>query len=238
MTWTKSACLLLAAISPSCANAGLSSFFDFDILYLGDDNTALAPGSDEPDGATLFPGDWFQWTIASADDRFWFVETGGGFFPLMAFSADLPADYVADVTLSLRNDGTEVFSLSESALLTSEVHAGTNTVTLPTGLVFDEMVLDYQLVSVSPVEPLDPAELILSSRLPIFGAPENNRFAPGIVFVPEPVGPHPDVVRGGGWALPTALNAAGRPEPAERWSGKPLRSDRLRGHAGAGLRSI
>lgn len=71
------------------------------------------------------------------------------------------------------------------------MHVGTNTIELPTGLTFDEMVLEYALDAMTPADPNDSADTILPGPLPIFGPPELNPFYPGIVFervddVPEP----------------------------------------------------
>lgn len=185
MKWTVDAAVALFVVVLVASTANADNFV-FDIEYLGDDQTSLAPGSDEPDGLSLEVGDTFQWTIASADDRFWLVETGGTFFPLMGINVSPSAVRTGDFSLSLRNDGVEVFAESGVGVTTQEVHLGTNTIVLPTGLLFDEMFLDYELTAVDPIDPLDPATTILDGRLPIFGAPENNQFSPGIVFVPEP----------------------------------------------------
>ncbi|MEE9404154.1 MAG: PEP-CTERM sorting domain-containing protein [Algisphaera sp.] len=178
-----------------------AAHFDFDVVYLGNDLTELAPESNEPIGTSLVPSDTFQWTLTSADDRFWLVETAGNFFPLAGLQVNEQGDRIGDFDLVLRNDGLDVFELSETGALNSKVHIGTNTVALPEGLAFDEMSLFYTLVSAVTV-PLDDDEgdgggggaffpedvsTTLRSRVPIFGAPENNQFSPGIVYsVPEP----------------------------------------------------
>ncbi len=175
--------LLAGLASPGSA----ATNYVFDVEYLGNDNAQLAPGSDDPVGAMLLPGDTFQWTIASADARFWRVETGGDFFPFMAFGVNPAGVRVGDFSLVLRNDGGDVFSLIGTDVTNQEVHLGTNTVTLPTGLDFDEMFLDYSLDSADDLgQPPTPANTTLEGLLPIFGAPEQNQFSPGIVFIPEP----------------------------------------------------
>ena len=161
--------------------------FVFDIEYFGNDATQLAPGSDEPTGLLVSPGDSFQWTIAPVDDRYWLVESGGSFFPLMAFNVNPSGSRTGDFDLILRNNGADVFNLMEVDVENQEVHLGTNTVELPIGLEFDEMFLDYSFTSAADiVDPFASVETTIADRLPIFGAPENNTFFPGIVFVPEP----------------------------------------------------
>lgn len=158
----------------------------FDIDYFGDDVAALAPGSDDPDGLQLFPGDDFQWTIALADERFWLVEITSSHFPLMAFTANPSGRRTGDFDLVLRNNGVEVFSLSETVVQTQEVHVGTNTIDLDAGLAFDEMFLDFTLTASEDLITGDPVDTFLQGLLPIFGAPESNQFSPGILLVPEP----------------------------------------------------
>ncbi len=182
-----SRCALLGLLLSASAAPAFGDNFVFDVEYLGDDQTQLVPGSDEPVGQFIEPGDTFQWTIESVVGSYWLVESGGGFFPLMAFSVDPAGARTGDFTLVLRKDGADVFSLVGDDVITQEVHLGTNTVELPTGLMFDEMFLDFELIeSISVVDPGFPVDTQIDSRLPIFGAPENNTFSPGIIFVPEP----------------------------------------------------
>lgn len=178
--------VLVAALFSLYVTSAVAANFVFDVRYLGNDLTELAPGSDEPIGAMLEVGDTFQWTIAAADDGFWLVETGGGFFPLMAFPVDPGGVRTGDYTLTLSRNGVEVFSESQAGVTTQEVHLGTNTINLIEGLAFDEMFLDYELTAAVDLVMNDPVSTTIESRLPVFGAPESNPFAPGIVYVPEP----------------------------------------------------
>jgi hypothetical protein len=189
---------LVAALGLANATLAFPSHaasFSFDVLYSGSGNASLVWGSDNPVGTSMFDGDSFVWHISAAGDGYWDVQTGGNFFPLMAFGVQESGARTGEFTLTLRNDGIEVFSLSETAALNNYVHLGTNTINLPTGLMFDEMRLDYALTTAleSPEYTSDPDKLqpIASTPtglLPIFGAPELNPFYPGIIYgpVPEP----------------------------------------------------
>lgn len=172
--------LLVLSAAPVCGAS-----FVFNAQYEGNNVATLAPGSDNPDGASLAPGDDFVWTIASVDSRYWRVEETKGYFALMAFAVNPPGIRTGDFELVLRNDGAEVFSLSETAVETQEVHVGTNTVDLTADVLFDEMQITYTLTASEDLVG-DPVDTVLSGLLPIFGAPENNQFETGIVFVPEP----------------------------------------------------
>ncbi|QDU87205.1 hypothetical protein Pla175_05620 [Pirellulimonas nuda] len=165
----------------------------FDIQYFGDDVSLVAPGSQDPTGVTLSPGDTFQWTIAAQDNHYWRVDAAVDFFALMAFTVDPDGLRTGDFSLALRNNGADVLNLMQSNEPTSEVHIGTNGVLLPLGLEFDEMFLDYLLVdSVELLEnAADPDNLMqvdttIQGLLPVLGMPENNEFSPGVVYVPEP----------------------------------------------------
>ncbi|MCA9235658.1 MAG: hypothetical protein KDA44_09300 [Planctomycetales bacterium] len=185
----------LALLGPMAVHSTAANY-SFDVAYSGSGVAALLAGSDNPVGTSLFDGDSFAWTIAAQGAGHWRVDVGGAFFPLMAFGAQPSGTRTGDFTLELFNDGSSVFNLSEVAAINSEVHVGTNTVNLPAGLEFDVMSLDYQLTTAvelasGAVDPnnLQPVSTDLQGLLPIFGAPEENSFSPGISYiVPEPSG--------------------------------------------------
>lgn len=181
--WIAGFLLILAANQLQAAS------YNFDIQYFGSGVTSLAPGSDEPVGTNLQPNDDFLWQIIAQDGAYWKVVTGGDFFPLMAFECDPSGDRFGDFSLKLFDNGVEVFSLSALDEGTSQAHVGTNTVTLPTDLTFDELSLTYRLNSALEVKEtaadpnnLQSVDTILQGRLPIFGPPESYD---GIVYVPE-----------------------------------------------------
>ena len=161
----------------------------FDVVYFGQNQAQLVAGSENPDGFSLLAGDRFLWSISADGNGEWRVEQAGpsGFFPLMAFAADESALRTGDFTLTLLNNGAEVFSHSEANSEQTQVHVGTNSIVLDTGLVFDQMVLNYSLISAVTLDAQPvPADTTLRGLLPIFGAPEMNTFYPGIVYAPVP----------------------------------------------------
>lgn len=176
--------------------------YNFDVLYSGAGVATLNAGSDNPYGLALFEGDTFSWTITAQGADAWTVVTGGDFFPLMGFAVDEPGDRVGDFTLTLNNGGSSVFTASETDVVTSEVHLGTNDINLSTGLVFNQMYLQYSLTQATELEEdaADPQDLqhigsTLNDMLPIFGAPEQNQYSPGIIYGAAPV-PEPET-----WAM-------------------------------------
>jgi hypothetical protein len=155
----------------------------------------LVPGSEDPEGASLQPGDFFNWTLQASGGQAWRVDQEGSFFPLMAFAVDETANREGSYTLTLSLAGQSVWSLEETSKQ-SLVHMGTNSVYLPAGLSFDRMALSYELLSsvedpeyAPDPENLQPTSSTIRGLLPIFGAPEMNIYYPGISFgapVPEP----------------------------------------------------
>ncbi|MBL8489011.1 MAG: PEPxxWA-CTERM sorting domain-containing protein [Rhodocyclaceae bacterium] len=105
----------------------------------------------------------------------------------MAFATWPSGERIGDFDLNLLLDGTNVVTQSGFGVSNKFVHVGTNTISLSTGLRFDEMRLHYSLTAMSPETPGNPADTNLTGLLPIFGAPEMNPFSTGIAYaVPEP----------------------------------------------------
>jgi hypothetical protein len=179
--------MLATVASLALSSAAQATEYTFDVLYSGNSIATLAAGSDDPTGAMLFEGDSFVWTITIADDRYWEVIESKAYFPLMAFATDDSGDRIGDFTLTLYMDSIEVFSASAIGESTAEVHVGTNSIDLEAGLTFDAMRLDYTLqAAFDTSNPLLSVTTTLSGPLPIFGTPEQNTFAAGIVLAPVP----------------------------------------------------
>ncbi len=191
-----------ALASMLAAPLGAQEHYDFNVLYFGGGVASLAGGSDNPDGTTLVAGDSFFWSIAAQDNAYWNVFEGGSFFPLMAFATDPSGTRTGQYTLELFRNGASVFTLSEESAQ-SYFHIGTNSVSLVTGFQFDVMTLSYELLDAFADDPPaaadgalpfgghDEFESTLFGTLPIFGAPELNRFYPGIEYVTASAVPEP-----------------------------------------------
>ncbi|MDX2194451.1 MAG: PEP-CTERM sorting domain-containing protein [Gemmatimonadales bacterium] len=199
--------LLATVASPAVA----APTYSFDILYFGGGVASVAGGSTDPFDQVVADGESFFWSISAENSAFWRVDTGGSFFPLMAFSTLESGRRTGDFALRLLRNGASVFTLSELGSQQSCVHMGTNTVNLGTGLTFDRMEIDFTLTSAVGEQSCgtpdgQPLTTTIRSRLPIFGAPEQNRFFPGISYQqqrPPAVVPEPGtlVLLGGGLAL-------------------------------------
>jgi PEP-CTERM motif len=180
--------LCAAALAGTSAQA---ASYNFDVSYFGSGVAGLVAGSDDPNNQMLAGGDSFNWSISAQNNDQWLVVAGTpeGFFPLMAFGTVEDGVRTGDFTLTLKNNGSTVFTLIETASQQSFVHIGTNEVVLNTGLVFDQMQLSYSLTSaVSEQDPTVAVNTTLTGLLPIFGAPEQNTSDQNIIYgpVPEP----------------------------------------------------
>ena len=115
----------------------------------------------------------------------------------LAFAVNEEGTRIGDFTLTLSNGGASVFSISETNIDNEEIHLGTNEINLGTGLVFNQMHLQYSLTQATELfdtaedpDNLQPIGSTLYGLLPVFGAPEQNEYDPGIIYsaaaVPEP----------------------------------------------------
>ena len=125
----------------------MASSYNFTIDYSGGGAAALAAGSDDPLSITLQAGDTFEYTLQAVGNGEWSTISAGSLFPLFALPVSENGTRLGDFTLSLLNNGSTVFSYSEDGASNSFVHIGTNTVELPSGLVFDAFQLGYSFIS-------------------------------------------------------------------------------------------
>jgi hypothetical protein len=107
----------------------------------------LAVGSDNPTSTSLVPGDTFVYSLTAQNGGEWTVSNGGSIFPFFAFEIGESGTRTLDFTLDLNNNGSTVFSDIETGAVNCCVHLGTNTITLPTGLIFDQIILNASLIT-------------------------------------------------------------------------------------------
>lgn len=156
---TRSVLVLTAALPTSYANAAL---FDFDVIWDGTD-FSLDSGSDAVLGAVLEDGDSFNYNLSAEGSGFWEVDAANDYFPFMAFATDEVAVRSGTYSLDLRLGGVSQFALAPAAIGNSFVHIGTNSVSLVAGLMFDELVLDYTLISAVDETSGDPVNTTLAA---------------------------------------------------------------------------
>jgi hypothetical protein len=147
-----------------CCGHAFAATFNFDVIYDGTDIT-LAPGSDPVIGSILVDGDDFTYNVRAAGTDFWRVDATANFFPFLAFTVNEEGNRKGNFTLELLLDGVQQFYLPESLtpVINSEVHLGTNDVSLTAGLEFDQIVLQYTLDMATDVDDLFSIETTLNN---------------------------------------------------------------------------
>jgi len=187
------ACAAFASFSVSPPS--LAASYNFNVEYQGNGSAALLAG-DNPIGTTLLPGDSFIWNILAEGTGFWHVSGNVSLFPFMSFAVsqygDETGERIGDFTLSLRNNGGEVFTLTQTGASQRFIHIGTNLVSLTAGLDFDEMQLNYSLISSDLNGGPDAGSTPYGDLMGFAGSPEFSSDGYGTIFylrsapIPEP----------------------------------------------------
>lgn len=173
----------LVAASLFLATAAQATLFDFDVEYDGS-TFNLDAGSDDPIGALVLAGDSFNYNVQAAGSDFWQVDAGDSFFPFLAFAVAESETRSANFFLNLLLDGVLQYSSGPLSEDNSFVHMGTNSISLTTGLVFDEMVLDYSLLGTTGAG-------LTTIQTYNFGPDHPGGFSPGISYVRDTDPPSP-----------------------------------------------
>lgn len=176
--------LLLSMGLAISVSAGAAPTFNFSLTWSGV-AYSLDVGSDNPIGSNIAVNDSFVYTLNAATNNFWRVDSGGSFFPFLAFSTNDSAERYAGVSLKLYKGGSEVFSFSDANEYHAFIHMGTNAITLGTGFEFDQAVLDYTLLSSTSGDTNAITNIAWPGGIP-FGLFQNISFVNSPNGVPEP----------------------------------------------------
>ncbi|MHB1085173.1 MAG: PEP-CTERM sorting domain-containing protein [Thiobacillus sp.] len=175
------------AICSGLIISGMASatVLNFDVSYSGGGIATLDSGSDNPVGLDIQVGDSFNWNFhAAGANDFWEVVSGDSLFPFMAFIVNESGTRTGDFTLNLYLDGANVLTTSEMGSTQSYVHLGTNSISVSTGLMFDEMELIYALTTSDATGNTPTSLLSYSGNAPEVQFPNNIQFTQR--QVPEP----------------------------------------------------
>jgi hypothetical protein len=132
------------------AGAANANTYDFGVTYSGGGVAALDGGSDDLLNTTMMTGDNFTYTLSAAGAGEWTSLTSSGIFPFLALSISEADTRTNDFTIELRNNGVSVFTHSEAGAINSFAHLGSNTVSLTSGLVWDQWILTSNIVDAGP----------------------------------------------------------------------------------------
>ena len=135
-------CLILSSAAPAAAQD-----FTFDLLYNGGGSFSLQPGSDDPIGTVLVPGQSYFERVVATGGNVWTVINGGTLYFPRTYLVNEDATRTADYTIRYFNGAAQVASFSEVGASQQFVHIGAQTSTLPGGLIFDRVEIDFSLLS-------------------------------------------------------------------------------------------
>ncbi len=158
-----------------------AAVYNFDVLYDGTTAT-LASGSDDPLATTRVAGDSFTYTLSATGTGEWTKLTDNSLFPFLALETADAGDRTGDIVVTLNNHSSSVFSYSETGVDNQYAHLGSNSVTVGSGTVWNQWVLDYTKFAGDAFP--------IYSLLPFNSTGPENYFAGDIAFsggaVPEP----------------------------------------------------
>jgi len=174
---------LLLAASVAFSVPAMSASYNFTVDYSGGGLAALHTGSDDLLATTLNAGDNFVYTLQAVGNGKWTTISSGDAFAAGALLVLPYATRTSDFTLDLLNNGSNVFTYSETGAVNQWVHLGNNGLNLPQGLIFDTLRLTDSLTSAFLADTSDPNNVLTTttpggskpdSLLPFNGAgPEN-----------------------------------------------------------------
>jgi hypothetical protein len=149
---------------------------------------SLDVGSDTPGGSSLIAGDSVFVDLYAAGGDFWWVDFDYGpqLFPL-TFATNEAGDRIGNVFSEFFLNGLSVLTISELGVAQSSVHIGPQSWSIVAGISFDNIVMQYDLVSSTT----DTTISIRDGIFETFGIPGNPIFNNGNISynsasVPEP----------------------------------------------------
>lgn len=133
-----------AMLLPAAASAATVHDYRYD--FTGS-SAVLAAGSDNPLGDVLRAGDGFRMTISAGADRGWTIGSSFTSSIDMSFVLRECGTRTGRYDVTLRLDGVDVYSFARGPFNQSCVHMGGQSIRYEAGTVFDEIVLNYTLLS-------------------------------------------------------------------------------------------
>jgi hypothetical protein len=176
--------ILAACVAVTLPTLSFAVPYNFGVTYDGTNSTVDA-GSTNPVGVNLAAGDTFQYNLSAASNDNWLVTSGGSLFPFFAFGTNDVGSRTANFSLSLYLDGVLQLSFAQNNITNSFVHIGTNTVSVSTGLAFDNAVLSYSLLGTNNVNNII-TNYAWPSGVPFGAFPNSIAYVDRPASVPEP----------------------------------------------------
>jgi hypothetical protein len=173
----------VVAILMAVSSAQAATFYNFDITYNGT-STSVDGTSDPVAGTNLLVGDHFTLDIHAATTGYWSVNTSFNTSIFASFALTTSATRTGNVTTTLFLDGLQVLQDVDLNLSQGAIHMGSQGLFLPTGTLFDQVIVDYSFLSSTGVNSVIQNSLFQ----PTFNELYNNsriNYVQGVQGVPD-----------------------------------------------------
>jgi hypothetical protein len=173
----------VVAILMAVSSAQAATFYNFDITYNGT-STTVDGTSDPVAGTNLLVGDHFTLDIHAATTGYWSVNTSFNTSIFASFALTTSATRTGNVTTTLFLDGLQVLQDVDLNLSQGSIHMGSQGLFLPTGTLFDQVIVDYSFLSSTGVNSVIQNSLFQ----PTFNELYNNsriNYVQGVQGVPD-----------------------------------------------------
>ena len=139
--------IILGLILLGLTGIANAAIIQFDLSYDGT-LVSVDAGSTTPAGSSLVAGDSFELDFHTTGNDFWRVDSNYGpqFVPL-DFSVSTSGTRVANVQSLFLLNGVQVANITELGVSQSFAHIGAQSWSLLAGLEFDQILMDYDLLS-------------------------------------------------------------------------------------------
>jgi hypothetical protein len=131
------------------ASQAHATAYNFEFTFDGS-MISLDAGSDTPGGTDLMIGDTFMIDVSAASGAFWRVDAAYSEFVPLSFAVSDLADREVNLTATFLRNGLTVATIADPGLIQSSIHVGGQQFDLALGLEFDQVLVDWEFLSITP----------------------------------------------------------------------------------------
>jgi hypothetical protein len=160
-----------------------ATIYDFSVTFNGT-AASVDGGSDPVAGTSFVVGDSYQLDIHAAGTDYWSVAATSSSFLYADFLVGPGGTRTGNVTATFFLNGVQIDQTVELGVFQSSVHLGANSYTFAAGMLFDQVVIDYLLLSsTAPTTITASPDVIYWTPFFRLG---NVQYQTGAIAVPEP----------------------------------------------------
>ncbi len=162
-----------------------ASIYNFGITYDGTSQT-LDVGSDPMAGTELFDNDQMIVDLHASSGNEWTVLDGNWNFIYGSVLVSDVETRIGDSVATFLHNGTIVAQDIDMGTSQGFVHVGAQSTTLTSGMKFDQLVIDYTLLSDPGVDTVIQEDFLRFSFIDTVGFEQFSSFGSSLSSVPEP----------------------------------------------------